>query len=75
MRTFHVAYDDFGRILSIVEEGGDVPVAGPAVNVADISVADEMEDLEVDDLAHRFHIDVKASRLMEGPIEDPRQNK
>jgi hypothetical protein len=73
MKTLNIAYDDFGQILSIVEEGGDLPVTRPGVNVTEIAISGEMEDMELNELARRSHIDVAANRLMDGPIEDPYQ--
>jgi hypothetical protein len=74
MTTIYVVHDEFGQILSIVMEGGDMPVAGPGENVTELSVSGEMEHLEVYELSRRFHVDVSASQLVEGPIEAPLQD-
>jgi hypothetical protein len=47
MATIYVAHDQFGHILSVVPEGGDVPVAREGVQVTEASVSGEMEQLEV----------------------------
>jgi hypothetical protein len=73
MTTIYVAHDEFGQILSVVGEGGDVPVAGSGVQVMEVEVAGELEQLEVDELARRFHVDVRANELVEGPLGPPRQ--
>jgi predicted protein tyrosine phosphatase len=73
MTTIYVAHDDFGQILSVVGEDGDVPVARQGINVARFDIAGEMERLEVHELARRFHVDVRENRLVEGPVEDPRE--
>jgi hypothetical protein len=73
MTTLYVAHDDFGQILSIVGEDGDLPVARLGTKVAQFDVTDEMEPLEVDELARRFHVDVRENRLVEGPVKHPRE--
>lgn len=73
MTTIYVVHDQFGEILSIVPEGGDEPVAGPDVQVTEMPVSGEIAGLEVAEVARRFHVDVRANKLVEGPLEDPRQ--
>jgi hypothetical protein len=74
MTTIYVAHDQFGQILSVVPEEGDVPVAGSGVQVTEVPISGEMEQLELDEVARRFHVDVRANELVEGPLEPPRQN-
>jgi hypothetical protein len=74
MAKIHVAHDQFGRILSIVPEGGDEPVAGSGVQVAQMPVSGEVAELQIDEVARRFHVDVSANELVEGPVEAPRQD-
>jgi hypothetical protein len=74
MATVLVVYDEFGQILSIVPEGGDVPVARGGVQVMEASLTGEMEQLELDELARDFHVDVRTNALVEGPLEPPRQD-
>jgi hypothetical protein len=69
MATIYVAHDQFGRILSVVPEGGDVPVAREGVQFMEASLSGEMEQLEVGEVARRFHVDVRANELVEGPLE------
>jgi hypothetical protein len=73
MAMIYVAHDQFGRILSVVPEGGDVPVAREGVQVMEASVSGEMEQLEVSEVARRFHVDVRANELVEGPLERARE--
>ena len=74
MAIIYVAHDQFGEILSIVPEGGDEPVAGPDVQVTKVPVSGEIAELEVADVARRFHVNVRANELVEGPLENPRQD-
>jgi hypothetical protein len=78
MATIYVAHDQFGSILSVVPEGGDVPVAREGVQVLEASLSGEMEQLEVGEVAgevaRRFHVDVRANELVEGPLEPPSQD-
>jgi hypothetical protein len=74
MATIYVAHDQFGHILSVVPEGGDVPVAREGVQVTEASVSGEMEQLEVGEVASRFHVDVSTNELVEGPLEPPSQD-
>ena len=69
MTSIYVAYDQFGEILSIAPEGGDVPVARPGVQVTELVVSGEMERLELEEVARRFRVDVRAKELVEGPLE------
>jgi len=75
MAKIYVAHDKFGRILSVVPEGGDIPVARGEVQVMEASLSGEMEQLEVGEVAgevaRRFHVDVRANELVEGPLEPP----
>lgn len=73
MTTIYVAYDQFGQIVSVVPEGGDVPVARSGVQVTEVAVSGELERLEVEEIAGRFHVDVRAKELVEGPLEAPRE--
>ena len=73
MTTIYVAYDQFGQIVSVVPEGGDVPVARSGVKVTEVPVSGEMERLDAEDIARRFHVDVRAKELVEGPLEAPRE--
>jgi len=72
MATIYVAHDQFGQILSVVPEGGDIPVARSGVQVTEANISGEMEQLEMSELARRFHVDVRANELVEGPLEEPR---
>jgi hypothetical protein len=38
MVAIYVAYDDFGRILALAKEGGDLPVAASGINVAEFGL-------------------------------------
>jgi hypothetical protein len=71
--TIHVAYDQFGEILSIAPEGGDVPVARPGVHVTELSVSGETERMELEEVARRFRVDVRARELVEGSLEAPHE--
>jgi hypothetical protein len=74
MATIYVVHDQFGEILSIVPEAGDEPVAGSDVQVTEVPVSGEIAELEVAEVARRFHVDVRANELVEGPLEHPRQD-
>ena len=69
MSTIYVAHDQFGQILSVVREEGDLPVAGPGVNVSKFEVVGERENAGVGELARLFHVDVRANQLVEGPLQ------
>jgi hypothetical protein len=73
MATMYVAHDQFGQILSVAPEEGDIPVATSEVQVTEVPVSGEMERLEVHEVARRFRIDVGTKELVEGPLEEPRQ--
>jgi hypothetical protein len=74
MVKVHVAYDEFGRILSVSPEEGDEPVARPGVWVTKASVGGESEPHDLDEVARAFHIDVNTVGLVEGPLEPPPQD-
>jgi hypothetical protein len=73
MTTIYVAHDEFGQILSIAPEEGDVPVAGSGVHVMEVPVSGEIERLEMDEVARRYYVDVRANDLVEGQLEPPPQ--
>ena len=73
MTTIYVAYDQFGQILSVVPEGGDIPVARSGVQVTEVPVSGQTKRLDVAEVAGRFHVDVTAKELVEGPLSIPRE--